>query len=47
LWVVEAISFAVGAGGMRERASKNECAEKVKATRAKLAVALKQLGFRL
>lgn len=32
---------------MRDRAYKKECAEKVKASRAKLAVDLKQLGFRL
>lgn len=41
------IACAVGAAAMRDQAYKNECADKVKASRAKLAVDLKQLGFRL
>lgn len=44
---IDAIACAVGAAAMRDQAYKNECAEKVKASRAKLAVDLKQLGFRL
>lgn len=44
---IDAIACAVGAAAMRDQAYKNQCAEKVKASRAKLAVDLKQLGFRL
>lgn len=44
---IDAIACAVGAAAMRDQAYKNECAEKVKASRAKLAVDLKQLGFYL
>ena len=44
---IDAIACAVGAAAMRDQAYKNECAEKVKASRAKLAVDLKQLGFHL
>lgn len=44
---IDAIACLVGAAAMRDRAYKNECAEKVKASRAKLAVDLKQLSFRL
>lgn len=44
---IDAIACAVGAAAMRDQAYKNECAQNVKASRAKLAVDLKQLGFRL
>ncbi|HEY9642896.1 MAG TPA: histidinol-phosphate transaminase [Coleofasciculaceae cyanobacterium] len=44
---IDAIACAVGAAAMRDQAYKNECAEKVKASRAKLAIDLKQLGFQL
>ncbi|HEY9853542.1 MAG TPA: histidinol-phosphate transaminase [Leptolyngbyaceae cyanobacterium] len=44
---IDAIACLVGAAAMRDRTYKNECAEKVKASRAKLAVDLKQLGFQL
>ena len=44
---IDAIACLVGAAAMRDQSYKNECAEKVKASRAKLAVDLKQLGFRL
>lgn len=44
---IDAIACLVGAAAMRDQAYKNACAEKVKASRAKLAVDLKQLGFQL
>ncbi|NJR65593.1 MAG: histidinol-phosphate transaminase [Leptolyngbyaceae cyanobacterium CRU_2_3] len=44
---IDAIACAVGAAAMRDQAYKNECAEKVKASRAKLAIDLKQLGCRI
>lgn len=44
---VDAIACAVGAAAMRDQAYKNACAEKVKASRSKLAIDLKQLGFEL
>ncbi|MDJ0705611.1 MAG: histidinol-phosphate transaminase [Leptolyngbyaceae cyanobacterium MO_188.B28] len=44
---VDAIACAVGAAAMRDQTYKNDCAEKVKTSRAKLAGDLKQLGFRL
>lgn len=44
---VDAIACLVGAAAMRDQAYKNECAEKVKISRAKLAIDLKQLGFRI
>ncbi len=44
---IDAIACLVGTAAMRDQAYKNECAEKVKASRAKLAVNLKQLGFRV
>lgn len=44
---IDAIACAIGAAAMRDQAYKNACAAKVKASRAKLAVDLKQLGFRL
>jgi histidinol-phosphate aminotransferase len=44
---IDAIANAVGAAAMRDQAYKNECAAKVKASRAKLAIDLKQLGFSL
>ena len=39
------IAATVGAAQMHDRTYKNECAQKVKASQAKLAVALKQLHF--
>lgn len=42
---IDAIATLVGAAAMRDQAYKNACAEKVKVSRAKLAVDLKQLGF--
>ncbi|CAN1209988.1 histidinol-phosphate transaminase [Tumidithrix helvetica PCC 7403] len=42
---IDAIACTIGAAAMRDQAYKNECAEKVKASRAKLAIDLKQLGF--
>lgn len=44
---VDAIACAVGAAAMRDQDYKNDCAEKVKASRAKLAIDLKQLGFQV
>ncbi len=42
---IDAIATMVGAAAMRDRAYKNLCAEKVKMSRTKLAVALKNLDF--
>lgn len=42
---IDAIAILVGATAMRDQAYKNACAEKVKVSRAKLAVDLKKLGF--
>lgn len=42
---IDAIATAVGTAAMRDQAYKNACAEKVKKSRAKLAVELKNLGF--
>ncbi len=44
---IDAIACAIGAVVMRDQAYKNECAAKVKASRTKLAVELKQLGFQV
>ncbi|WP_026734496.1 histidinol-phosphate transaminase [Fischerella sp. PCC 9605] len=44
---IDAIACLVGAAAIRDQAYKNECVQKVKASRAKLAVDLKQLGFKL
>ena len=44
---IDAIACAVGAAAMRDQPYKIACAERVKASRAKLAVDLTQLGFRL
>lgn len=44
---IDAIACAIGAAAMRDQAYKNACAASVKVSRAKLAVDLKQLGFRL
>lgn len=44
---IDAIACAVGAAAMRDQPYKIACAEKVKASRTKLAADLKQLGFRL
>jgi histidinol-phosphate aminotransferase len=44
---IDAIACAVGAAAIRDQAYKNECAEKVKVSRAKLALDLKQLGFQV
>lgn len=42
---VDAIATLVGAAAIRDQDYKNACAEKVKRSREKLAIALKQLGF--
>ncbi len=42
---IDAIATAVGTAAMRDQAYKNACAEKVKASRAKLTADLKNLGF--
>ncbi|MGK7953155.1 MAG: histidinol-phosphate transaminase [Xenococcaceae cyanobacterium] len=42
---IDAIANLVGAAAIRDIDYKNECAEKVKSSRAKLAIALKNLGF--
>jgi histidinol-phosphate aminotransferase len=42
---IDAIATAVGTAAMRDQAYKNACAEKVKKSRAKLMVELKNLGF--
>jgi histidinol-phosphate aminotransferase len=42
---IDAIATAVGTASMRDQAYKNECAEKVKESRSKLTVDLKNLGF--
>jgi histidinol-phosphate aminotransferase len=42
---IDAIATAVGTASMRDQTYKNECAEKVKESRSKLTVDLKNLGF--
>ncbi|MGF1513884.1 MAG: histidinol-phosphate transaminase [Elainellaceae cyanobacterium] len=42
---IDAIACAVGAAAMRDQDYKNACAEKVKQSRGKLAIALEKLGF--
>jgi histidinol-phosphate aminotransferase len=42
---VDAVAIHVGTAAMRDQAYTKDCAAKVKASRAKLAIALKQLGF--
>jgi len=42
---VDALAILVGTAAMEDQAYKNDCAEKVKRSRAKLALDLKQLGF--
>jgi histidinol-phosphate aminotransferase len=42
---IDAVAIAVGTASMRDQAYKNECAEKVKVSRFKLAIDLKNLGF--
>ena len=42
---IDAIATLVGAAAMRDRIYKNECAEKIKQSRAKLAIDLKNLSF--
>jgi histidinol-phosphate aminotransferase len=42
---VDALAIALGTAAMRDQTYKNACAEQVKASRAKLMVDLKQLGF--
>ncbi|WP_416673279.1 histidinol-phosphate transaminase [Egbenema bharatensis] len=44
---IDAIACLVGSAAMRDQAYKNACAEKVKVSRAQLALELKQLGFRV
>lgn len=42
---IDAVAIAVGTAAMRDQGYKNECAEKVKVSRSKLAIDLKNLGF--
>ena len=42
---IDAVAIAVGTAAMRDQTYKNECAEKVKESRSKLAIDLKNLGF--
>jgi histidinol-phosphate aminotransferase len=42
---IDAVAIAVGTASMRDQVYKNECAEKVKVSRSKLAIGLKNLGF--
>ncbi len=42
---IDAVAIAVGTASMRDQVYKNECAEKVKVSRSKLAIDLKNLGF--
>lgn len=42
---VDAVAILVGAAAMKDQAYKNTCAEKVKRSRAKLAIDLNQIGF--
>lgn len=42
---IDAVAIAVGTASMRDQAYKNECAEKVKRSRSKLTLDLKNLGF--
>lgn len=44
---IDAIATAVGTAAMRDQAYKNACAEKVKKSRAKLTVELKNVGFQV
>jgi histidinol-phosphate aminotransferase len=44
---VDAIATLVGAAAMRDQDYKNECAERVKRSREKLVIDLKQLGFKV
>lgn len=44
---IDAIANLIGAAAMRDQAYKNTCAEKVKASRSKLTLDLKQLGFQV
>ena len=42
---IDVIATLVGTAAMRDQAYKNECAQKIKKSRAKLTIALKNLGF--
>ncbi len=42
---IDAIATLVGAAAIRDQAHKNDCAEKIKKSRAKLTIDLKNLGF--
>jgi histidinol-phosphate aminotransferase len=44
---VDALACAVAAAAISDQGYKNACIEKVKASRTKLAIDLKQLGFRI
>lgn len=44
---IDAIACLIGAAAMRDQAYKNDCAAKVKTSRAQLAIRLKQLGFEI
>ncbi len=42
---IDALAIAIGTAAMKDQAYKNECAEKVKLERARMAIALQNLGF--
>lgn len=44
---IDAIACAVGAAAMRDQFYKNECSDKVKLSRAKLALSLQELNFKV
>ena len=44
---IDAVAIRVGAAAMRDQAYKNDCAEKVKGSRTRLAAGLEQLGFKV
>jgi histidinol-phosphate aminotransferase len=44
---IDAIACLVGTAAMRDQTYKNECVKRIKTSRAKLAVDLKQLGFKV
>ena len=44
---VDALAILVGTAAMQDQAYKNNCAKQVKRSRSKLAIALKQIGFKV
>ena len=44
---VDAVAILVGAAAMKDREYKNACAEKVKRSRDKLTIDLRQIGFKV